>query len=439
MHDLRQQGETVLDGLRALPGGAELLELASRRRGRRARRRGRARPAARAHARASSTWSWPLTRSRSRVSWPGARHLRRAGRCGELAGSVHERFGTALLALARRTDRHRRAARRVLPAPGALPEVRSGSSEEDLRAATSPSTRSPSRSAARAGRAVGRAEHALEDLAAARLRVLHERSFIDDPTRLLRLARYRRASASSRAAHRRARRRGARGRRAVQRSPRARIGAELRLALAEADAPAALGDRWASSACSRALHPRCASTATLARRALALLPEDGRRDCCCWRRSAAAHDDAAPTRTPSARVSTARRARVHGRRPRPRDRDSALARRSSSGARATPARPRSCARRCARAHPRGVALAGCAGRGAAAHARPPSTRPRVARELRHVRLQISGDDLLAAGIPAGPGDRAAAGARAGAQARRRARRRARGGAERGAGGPVTAR
>ena len=34
-------------------------------------------------------------------------------------------------------------------------------------------------------------EHALEDLAAGRLRVLHERSFIDDPTRLLRLGRYR--------------------------------------------------------------------------------------------------------------------------------------------------------------------------------------------------------------------------------------------------------
>src|SRR6185312_5813554 len=34
------------------------------------------------------------------------------------------------------------------------------------------------------------APHALEDLAAGRLRVLHERSFIDDPTRLLRLGRY---------------------------------------------------------------------------------------------------------------------------------------------------------------------------------------------------------------------------------------------------------
>ena len=32
--------------------------------------------------------------------------------------------------------------------------------------------------------------HAFEDLARARLRVLHERSFLDDPTRLLRLARY---------------------------------------------------------------------------------------------------------------------------------------------------------------------------------------------------------------------------------------------------------
>ncbi len=55
-------------------------------------------------------------------------------------------------------------------------------------------------------------------------------------------------------------------------------------------------------------------------------------------------------------------------------------------------------------------------------------------ELRHVRLQITGDDLLAAGIPAGPeiGRRLALAMRT--QARRRAGRRSRGGAGRSHGG-----
>ena len=54
-------------------------------------------------------------------------------------------------------------------------------------AATSRSTRSRSRSD---GRVALRAPGALEDLDARVLRVLHERSFLDDPTRLLRLVRY---------------------------------------------------------------------------------------------------------------------------------------------------------------------------------------------------------------------------------------------------------
>ena len=45
-------------------------------------------------------------------------------------------------------------------------------------------------------------------------------------------------------------------------------------------------------------------------------------------------------------------------------------------------------------------------------------------DLRHVRLEITGDDLLAAGVPAGPGGRRAPAARAGPQARRRGRRAA---------------
>ena len=83
-------------------------------------------------------------------------------------------------------------ARRALPAAGrAAGGARRARIEEDLRRGTSPSTRSPSRSAAPRKGELRAAPHALEDLARGRLRVLHERSFIDDPTRLLRLARYR--------------------------------------------------------------------------------------------------------------------------------------------------------------------------------------------------------------------------------------------------------
>ena len=98
---------------------------------------------------------------------------------------VHERFGTATatgevnLAQARR-ERYER--------PGALPEVELGAPlAEDL------ARRDFSVNAIAVRLADGELQAVpggLEDLAARRLRVLHERSFLDDPTRLLRLVRY---------------------------------------------------------------------------------------------------------------------------------------------------------------------------------------------------------------------------------------------------------
>ncbi len=86
-----------------------------------------------------------------------------------------------------------------------------------------------------------------------------------------------------------------------------------------------------------------------------------------------------------------------------------------------------------RAHtPEAIALAG-----ALAQESSPSAAD-AAREwfehVRHVRLRINGDDLLAAGVAPRAGDRAQADARARAQARRRAARRARRGAAGGARG-----
>ena len=159
--------------------------------------------------------------------------------------TLHDRFGTAMLEWdGGRVDIAERRAESY-PAPGALPEVRPGTSEEDLaRRDFTVNAIAVALGGARRGELTC-AEHALEDLDAGRLRVLHERSFIDDPTRLLRLARYRArlgfelepdtAALASRAL----------GRGALMTVSRARLGAELRLALGEADAPAALAP-WAT-------------------------------------------------------------------------------------------------------------------------------------------------------------------------------------------------
>ncbi len=109
-----------------------------------------------------------------------------------LEGEVtfHERFGTALVrSPSARVDLATIRAESY-PAPGALPEVRHGSPEDDLRRrdftvnaiAVSLAGEHPGK--------VRAATNALEDLAARRLRVLHDQSFLDDPTRILRLYRY---------------------------------------------------------------------------------------------------------------------------------------------------------------------------------------------------------------------------------------------------------
>ena len=74
------------------------------------------------------------------------------------------------------------------PAPGALPEVRPASIAEDLarRDFTVNAMAFPLSGA----RELLDPHNGLEDLRAGRLRILHENSFVDDPTRALRAARY---------------------------------------------------------------------------------------------------------------------------------------------------------------------------------------------------------------------------------------------------------
>jgi tRNA nucleotidyltransferase (CCA-adding enzyme) len=191
--------------------------------------------------------------------------------------TAHERFGTAVVEWAAgRVDIAERRAESY-PGPGALPQVRPGSAEEDLqrRDFTVNAIAVPL-----GGPHEGEllcAPGALEDLAASRLSVLHDRSFLDDPTRLLRLARYSARLGFQPDPHTAALAAQALEAGALNTISLARVGAELRLALAETDpvaAFAALEDVGVFAALERRLR----FDRDLARCALALLPEDGRAD-----------------------------------------------------------------------------------------------------------------------------------------------------------------
>src|SRR6202007_1955723 len=75
----------------------------------------------------------------------------------------------------------------------------------------------------------------LQDLRHRRLRVLHDTSFVDDPTRLLRLARYATRRGSACDPHRGERARAAVAAGAAGTVSGSRLGAELRLLAAEPD------------------------------------------------------------------------------------------------------------------------------------------------------------------------------------------------------------
>ncbi|HWI07569.1 MAG TPA: hypothetical protein VNT54_08645 [Solirubrobacteraceae bacterium] len=284
---------------------------------------------------------------------------------------VHARFGTATarsggcrwdLASAR-GERYSR--------PGALPDVFAAGIEQDLE------RRDVTVNAIALDLATGAlrmVEHALDDLRARRLRVLHDASFTDDPTRLWRIARYaaRLGFELEERTERLAAQAVAAGAPATVSG--ARIGNELRLALSERDPVAAL-----ESAVALGLAPWLAPDRALTERALGLLPAgEWRRDLLVLAASLAAPDDAALddlgfTAAERAIVRACLRAPALDDAPRP---------------------PSRLARTLRGLPVEAVALAGA--RGGAGPAR------RWLEELRHVTLQITGDDLLAAGISEGP-------------------------------------
>jgi tRNA nucleotidyltransferase (CCA-adding enzyme) len=201
-----------------------------------------------------------------------------AGLAGELAWHVgtlagtneHERFGTATVAWdAGRIDLAT-ARREHYPAPGALPEVEPAPLAEDLgRRDFTVNALALSLAGEHPGE-LHAAPHALEDLCAGRLRVLHERSFLEDPTRLWRLARYGARMGFAVEEHTAELAAAAVAQGALQTVSGARLGAELRLALGEADAVATLA-ALDDLGLLPALHPRMRFDARLARSALGLL------------------------------------------------------------------------------------------------------------------------------------------------------------------------
>ena len=292
-----------------------------------------------------------------------------AARLGEVV-NAYERFGTLEVRAGDCVYELVRARAETYAHPGALPDVRPGTLTDDLQ-------RRDVTVNAIAMRFDGTLEHvpgALEDLDAGVLRVLHDGSFVDDPTRVWRIARFAARLGFAVEPHTRAL--------AAAADPTTvsgdRLGAELRLALIEPDPPAAL---QAVAELNPAYLPEGFDPRPRALPpALDLLPDDGRRDLLTLAACTAGMDARALLAwLDDMGFPAADRDRV------------AAASRYSTGEPLRSARTNAEVARAARGAPvEAVALAG------GENAR------RWLEELRHVRLEITGDDLIAAGVPAGP-------------------------------------
>lgn len=306
--------------------------------------------------------------------------------------TLHGRFGTALVeAPGVRVDLATTRAESY-PEPGALPVVGPGEPEEDLaRRDFTVNAIAVGLSAEDAGR-LRSVRHALEDLAAGRLRVLHDASFVDDPTRLLRLARYASRLDFDPEEHTRLLAALAVDGGALATVSGARLGAELRLALTERHPLAALRELDRLRVLG-ALHPRLRFEEPLSTTALELLPGDGRADLLLLAAAALPLSlSAEPEQRGELRLWLERLEFPAA------DRDLVVAAVTevprlldALPAAASPSRLRAAV---GRAPMEAVALAGALG--------PADPARRWLEDLRAVRLEITGDDLLEAGVAAGP-------------------------------------
>jgi tRNA nucleotidyltransferase (CCA-adding enzyme) len=300
--------------------------------------------------------------------------------------TVHDRFGTSTVRLDGFAYDIARSRRESYARPGSLPDVVPAPLAEDLlRRDFTTNAIAIELGGPRAGD-LRAAPHGLEDLDARRLRVLHDRSFIDDPTRLFRLVRY-----ASRLGFEIEPRTRALAGEAIDGGALAtvsgpRVGAELRLLALERDPVSALlGLR--DLGLDHAVHPGFGlADEPLARRALALLPADGRSDRLVL--------GVASRGVPAAELAGLLDTLAFEAEDRDAIVDTASRAEELAGTLAAADAPSSVGAAVTGAPGELVALAGALG------------PERQAREwldrLRHVRLAIDGRDLLAAGVPEGP-------------------------------------
>jgi tRNA nucleotidyltransferase (CCA-adding enzyme) len=302
---------------------------------------------------------------------------------------VHDRFETRTVTIDGFAYDLARARRERYAHPGALPTVGPAGIEEDLeRRDFTVNALALGLAGPRRGHLID-VPHAREDLEARRLRVLHDQSFIDDPTRLLRLARYAGRLGFAVEDGTAALARAAVGTGAPATVSGTRLGAELRL-LADQGDPIegfrSLHELGVDVAIAPGFGIAGPSRAELARRALALLPGDGEpADLVLATASLDVAPGALPDLLDHLAFPAARRERIVAAATRARELARGLqdAREPSEIAAAVGSGPVEL-----------VALAGALG--AAGPAR------RWLDELRHVRLEIDGSDLLAAGLEPGP-------------------------------------
>jgi tRNA nucleotidyltransferase (CCA-adding enzyme) len=299
---------------------------------------------------------------------------------------AHDQFETATVMLGDLRCDLARSRSETYPRPGALPQARPAPIEQDLmRRDFTVNAIALAISGDRAGQLLS-APRALDDLRAGRLRVLHRRSFRDDPTRLLRMVRYASRLRFAVDPGTYALVSDAVSTAALKTVAAPRVGAELRLLVAEPDPVAALASLtpWgldAAIALGFGLDGR-----EPAATALTLL--DGGGDAAALTLGVA-----------SLGIDEAGRVEFFGGLGFDAARRDLIAETARTGPRLAPRLRRaraasSVAAAVGRAPVEAVALAGALG--AADNAR------RWIEQLRAVTLLIGGADLVAAGIPAGP-------------------------------------
>ncbi len=307
-----------------------------------------------------------------------------AARIGATVVAAHHRFGTASLAAPGLSADVATARRERYPTPGALPEVQPASLAEDLaRRDFTTNAIAIALWQARCGE-LEAFPGALADLHARLLRILHPRSFVDDPTRLLRLVRYQARLGFAIEPGTEGLARAAIAAGALRTVSGERIGAELRLLGREPDAPIAL-QRCGELGLDRALGPDARARPELAAGALALLPPDGRADLLVIATLVEGAGRPAVERFAGALGLSAAERKVVGEAARARALAATLARAR---------KPSELVEAVAASAPETVALAGALGADHAART--------WLQDVRHVALEISGHDLLAAGVSEGP-------------------------------------